>query len=62
MVRKEAQIAAKKAEKLVQMNALAFVEQTKPIAANAGNTPDEFFEFNLVEYLVTICAVVMQLY
>ena len=48
--RKEAQIAAKKAEKLVQTNALAFVDQSKPIVANADNTPDKFFEFNLVEY------------
>ena len=48
--RKEAQIAAKKAEKLVQMNELAFLEQTKPIATDADKSPEQFFEFNLVEY------------
>ena len=48
--RKEAQIAAKKAEKLIQMNALVFAEQSKSITANADNTIGEFFEFNLVEY------------
>ena len=48
--RKEAQIAAKKAEKLVQMNELAFLEQSKPLAADVDNSPEQFFEFNLVEY------------
>ena len=48
--RKDAQIAAKKAEKLVQMNELVFAEQSKAISANVDNAPEEFFEFNLVEY------------
>ncbi|MBC7757144.1 MAG: hypothetical protein H7Z20_11020, partial [Bdellovibrio sp.] len=48
--RKEAQIAAKKAEKLVQLNGLALAEQSKPADDNSDNTFDELFEFNLVEY------------
>ena len=48
--RKEAQIAAKKAEKLIQMNALVFAEQSKPMATDADNPHEQLFEFNLVEY------------
>ena len=48
--RKEAQIAAKKAEKLVQMNGHVLLEQSKLAAAKVGSTPEQFFEFNLVEY------------
>ena len=48
--RKEAQIAAKKAEKLTQMNELVFADQTKSIADINVNGPEELFEFNLVEY------------
>ena len=48
--RKEAQIAAKKAEKLVQMNEHVLLEQSKLAAAKVDSTPEEFFEFNLVEY------------
>ncbi len=47
--RKEAQIAAKKAEKLTQMNELVFTDQTKSIV-DIENRPEELFEFNLVEY------------
>ena len=47
--RKDAQIAAKKAEKLIQMNELAFADQAKEIAENS-DAPEQFFEFNLVEY------------
>ena len=49
--RKDAQIAAKKAEKLVQMNELVLVDQSKQKAADAANRADnDYFEFNLVEY------------
>ncbi len=48
--RKDAQIAAKKAEKLVQMNEHVLLEQSKLAAAKVGSTPEEYFEFNLVEY------------
>ena len=48
--RKEAQLAAKKVEKIQQMNTLALTEQSKLVAANIDNEPEEFFEFNLVEY------------
>ena len=47
--RKEAQIAAKKAEKLTQMNELVFADQTKSIV-DIENRSEELFEFNLVEY------------
>jgi hypothetical protein len=48
--RKEAQIAAKKAEKLVQMNELVLMEQSKVMAAEANDETADYFEFNLVEY------------
>jgi hypothetical protein len=48
--RKEAQIAAKKAEKLVQMNELVMIEQSKEKAAEANDEAADFFEFNLIEY------------
>ena len=48
--RKEAQIAAKKAEKLVQINEHELQEQSKLAMVNVDSTPEEFFEFNLVEY------------
>jgi Tfp pilus assembly protein FimV len=48
--RKEAQIAAKKAEKLVQMNELVLMEQSKVMAADANDETTDYFEFNLVEY------------
>ena len=48
--RKEAQIAAKKAEKLVEMNGLALAKQSKPADDNSDETFNESFEFNLVEY------------
>ncbi len=48
--RKEAQIAAKKAEKIVQMNELALAEQAKATVNAMDDAPAEFFEFNLVEY------------
>lgn len=48
--RKEAQIAAKKAEKILQMNELALVEEAKATVNAADNASANFFEFNLVEY------------
>ena len=48
--RKEAQIAAKKAEKLVQINEHELQEQSKLAMVNVDSAPEEFFEFNLVEY------------
>lgn len=48
--RKEAQIAAKKAEKLVQINEHVLQEQSKLATANVNSAPEELFEFNLVEY------------
>ena len=48
--RKEAQIAAKKAEKLVQINEHVLQQQSKLAMANVDSAPEEFFEFNLVEY------------
>ena len=48
--RKEAQIAAKKAEKLVQINEIGVLEQPKPMATDDGLSTEQFFEFNLVEY------------
>ena len=48
--RKEAQIAAKKAEKLVQINEHVLQQQSKLAMANVDSVPEEFFEFNLVEY------------
>ncbi len=48
--RKEAQLATKKAEKLLQMNELAFSEaQTKSLKATQ-ETQESAFEFSLVEY------------
>ena len=48
--RKEAQIAAKKAEKLQEMDKLSLMEQSKVAASVANNAPADYFEFNLVEY------------
>ena len=48
--RKEAQIAAKKAEKLVQMNEHVLQVESKLAVADVDSAPEEFFEFNLVEY------------
>ena len=48
--RKEAQIAAKKAEKLVQINEHVLQQQSKLAMTNVDSVPEEFFEFNLVEY------------
>ena len=48
--RKDAQIAAKKAEKLVQINEHVLQVQSKLATANVDSATEEFFEFNLVEY------------
>ena len=48
--RKDAQIAAKKAEKLQEMDKLSLMEQSKVAASVANNAPADYFEFNLVEY------------
>ena len=49
--RKEAQLAAKKVEKLQQSNALVLVEQSKLKATDAANkSDDDYFEFNWLEY------------
>ena len=48
--RKDAQIAAKKAEKLQEIDKLSLMEQSKVAASVANNAPADYFEFNLVEY------------
>ena len=48
--RKEAQIAAKKAEKLVHINEHVLQVQSKLATPDVDSAPEEFFEFNLVEY------------
>lgn len=48
--RKDAQIAAKKAQKLQQMEDLVFNEKANTEAVVAEESKEAFFEFNLVEY------------
>lgn len=48
--RKDAQIAAKKAEKLVQINERVLADQSKQALTKVDDKPEEYFEFNLVEY------------